>query len=142
MGHSISHLTDRVRSGACRSGMVTGVGMHMTKHVAAIWSASPGPIRLGDASSPMQRLDGPALDPDLTVMDHPDGPAVALAATVVHHADGSPSHVVGIFETPEGARCCGTSEHPDDVELVVGDEWVGRKAQLGPRGDGTNALRW
>jgi acetyl-CoA C-acetyltransferase len=142
MGHSISHLVDRVRSGTTQVGMVTGVGMHMTKHVAAVWSADPEPVARRDAPSPEQRADGPALEPDMAVTDHPDGPAVALAATVVHRADGSPGHVVGIFETADGSRCCATSEHPDDVELVAGDEWVGRKAQLSPRGDGTNTLRW
>lgn len=142
MGHSISHLADRVRSGATHTGMVTGVGMHMTKHVAAVWAASPGPIVLGDAPSPRQQLDGPALDPDVAVTDHPDGPAAALAATVVHRGDGSPGHVVGIFETADGARCCAVSEHPDDVELVASGEWVGRKAHVRPNGDGTNALRW
>ena len=55
MGHSISHLFDYLRANPLKAGMVTGVGMHMTKHVAAIYSPIPGPILWkGDESSTQQ----------------------------------------------------------------------------------------
>jgi acetyl-CoA C-acetyltransferase len=42
MGHSISHAVERLRKGEGTVAMVTGVGMHMTKHVAAVYAVEPG----------------------------------------------------------------------------------------------------
>jgi acetyl-CoA C-acetyltransferase len=39
MNHSISTLVDFLRDNPNANGMVTGIGMHMTKHVAGVWSA-------------------------------------------------------------------------------------------------------
>lgn len=140
MSHSVSHVVDRLRSGGGNA-LVTGVGMHMTKHVAAVWSDRPGPVRSsGDPS--VQRWSAPAIDPDVEVVDAAHGPATVLAATVVHHPSGEPSHAVGICELADGTRCYARSERDDAIATVRDGGWVSHKAQLGERGDGTNELRW
>lgn len=141
MGHSISHLVDELRSGRHSTGLVTGVGMHMTKHVAAVWSTRPGPVML-EGTSPAQRWDAPALEQGITVVGSANGPAAALAATVVHDGDGAADHAVAICELPDGTRSYARSTHADSINAVLDGTWATNKAQLFDRGDGTNDLHW
>ena len=142
MGHSISHMVDELRSQPTRTGLVTGVGMHMTKHVAAVWSAEPGAVHPDEPPQGDQPWDAPPLTPDVTVTDHAAGAAEALAATVVHGGDGSADHAVAICELPDGTRCYARTDDPDSIEAVSSGAWVAEKAQLEPATDGTNRLRW
>ena len=48
MSHSIGHLVDRLRARPGALGLVSGIGMHMTKHVFACYSTTPGPVRPPD----------------------------------------------------------------------------------------------
>lgn len=141
MSHSISHLVHHLRDTG-GTGMVTGVGMHMTKHVAAVWSTTPADLRAGHHGDDPQRWHDEALEPDVVVVEHGDGPAEVLAATVVHGADGSASHAVAICELADGSRCYASSNDADTMRVVTTGEWVGNKAQVRDRGDGTNDLRW
>lgn len=141
MSHSISHLVDHLRTNG-GTGLVTGVGMHMTKHVAGIWSTEPGALSAGHGGDEPQQWEAASVEPDVVVVARGDGPANVLAATVVHHGDGTPSHVVAICELADGARCYATSQDGDAIEVVVSGDWVERKGQVRDRGDGTNELRW
>lgn len=141
MSHSISHLADHLRANG-GTGLVTGVGMHMTKHVAGVWSTTPGDLRAGHHGDDPQQWEAAAVEPDVAIVDHADGPADVVAATVVHQGDGSPGHVVAICELPDATRCYATSTDPDAIEVVRGGQWVGNKGHVSDRGDGTNDLRW
>ena len=44
MTHSIASMADVLRGDPGAVGMVTGVGMHMTKHVAGVYSTTPGSV--------------------------------------------------------------------------------------------------
>jgi len=142
MGHSISHMVDHLRSHPDSSGMVTGVGMHMTKHVAAVWSSLPGPVHRSGAPHGDQAWDAPPLTPDVTVVDRAEGAATPVAASVVHGGDGAPVHAVAICELADGTRCYASTDDPDSIEVVANGSWVARKAQLEPTSEGTNRLRW
>jgi acetyl-CoA C-acetyltransferase len=141
MSHSISHLVDHLRAKG-GTGLVTGVGMHMTKHVAGIWSTEPGALSAGNGGDEPQQWEAAPVEPDVVVVARGDGPANVLAATVVHHSDGTPSHVVAICELADGTRCYATSQDPAAIDVVVSGDWVERKGQVRDRGDGTNDLRW
>lgn len=141
MSHSVSHLVDELRAGTYGTGLVTGVGMHMTKHVAAVWSTRPGRVRL-DARSTQQNWDAPALEPDVPVVASATGPAHVRAATVIHSRDGSPEVAVAICELPDGTRSYARSAHDDSIAAVLDGTWTDHKAHLSDRGDGTNELRW
>lgn len=141
MSHSVSHLVDRLRSGDAEVGLVTGVGMHLTKHVAAVWSSRPGPVRVTSAPTQQHRA-GAGIEPDVKVCDSATGPATVLTATVVHASDGSPRHAVALCELTDGARCYAHSEHQDSIDAVIDSTWVSHKAYVGANGDGTNDLRW
>ena len=142
MGHSISHLADRLRTRPDEVGLVTGIGMHMTKHVAAVWSVRPGPIiRTGGTEQPQRWGADPADTGDVTVRDAADGPARVLAASVVHGRDGAADHGVAVCELPGGDRCYARTSEPDTLAALGADAWVGANAELRSRPDRTNDLR-
>ena len=80
-------------------GLVTGVGMHMTKHVARRVLHEPG--HRARAAEPVAR--SPATVP---IVDRTDGPATVAAYTVVHGRDGAPEWGVAVCDLPDGARRC------------------------------------
>lgn len=132
MGHSISHLVDHLRAHPSQAGMVTGVGMHMTKHVAAIYSSIPGPIVRDAEESSTQQWLATSSSPDVTVVDHADDRCVVRAATVVHASDGSPDHAVAVCELPDGSRCYARSDRPDVMKAVTDGSWAHADAAVTP----------
>ena len=48
MGHSIATMADVLRADPGSLGLVSGVGMHMTKHVFGCYSTEPAPLRPPD----------------------------------------------------------------------------------------------
>ncbi len=141
MGHSISTMVDHLRAHPDQAGMVTGVGMHMTKHVAAVWSVMPGSPDRSLPRDGEQQWDAPAVTADVVVTDSAHGPATALAATVVAGESGT-DHVVAICELADGSRCYARTEHPDAVEAVVSGTWDLEVAHVSPTPQGTNEIRW
>jgi acetyl-CoA C-acetyltransferase len=137
LSHSISCLVDRLRAQPDALGLVTGVGMHMTKHVAAVWSGVPGSI-FGRHDHGEQRWDDGPAPGERAVRDEVDGPVDLLAATVVPGADGDVA--VGICELADGSRCYARSTDPSVVAVVAGDAWVDAPTKVTVRADGTNAL--
>ncbi len=107
MTHSIAEMVRQLREQPDAHGLVTGVGMHMTKHVAAVYSGAPGPAVPPDPGV-QARLD--AAHPRRTIADGADGSAAADAAgggevdatvaayTVVHGADGAPLWGVAVCD--------------------------------------------
>lgn len=140
VGHSVSHVVDHLRTNPDDVVMTTGVGMHLTKHVAAVWSGRPGAIRAvrdhGD-----QRWDDDAPRTDVAVLDEHRGAAELVAATVVHGRDGAPEHAVAICALPDGARCYARTTDEEAIAAIAADAWVGATVDLRSAGDGTNDLR-
>lgn len=132
MSHSISHLVDHLRANPSQAGMVTGVGMHMTKHVAAIYSGTPGPIMRDDQGLSTQQWRAPSSSPDVTVVDRADGRCVVRAATVVFASDGSPNHAIAVCELPDGTRCYARSERPAVMSAVADGTWAHADAVVAP----------
>ena len=134
MGHSISHMVDELRARP-GLGLVTGIGMHMTKHVAAVWSSSAGdPLPPEPDAWPAHRA---AED----VHREGRGSARIAAATVVHHPDGTPSHAVAICDLPGGGRCYARSDEEDIIATVADDGWVDATAALAAGPGDTNTFR-
>jgi acetyl-CoA C-acetyltransferase len=52
MSHSIATMADVLRRDPGSYGMVSGVGMHMTKHVYGVYSSEPGPVTKMPRSGP------------------------------------------------------------------------------------------
>jgi acetyl-CoA C-acetyltransferase len=135
MSHAISHVTERLRA-AGGTGMVTGVGMHMTKHVAAVWSTEPGTLHHPADHGPQwwSEPSGGAGSSDRPVVPALSGPVRVLAASVVHDPGVDP-WAVAICERDDGARGYARSTAPDVVAAVADDAWVGALAVVEPQGD-------
>ncbi len=140
VSHSISHVVDHLRAHPDQAGMTTGVGMHMTKHVAAVWSSRPGPLGVGIDHGD-QRWDAEPSAGDRTVVDRADGEATIAAASVIDSSEGLPVKVVAICEFPSGDRCYATTDIPEVIDAVATDQWVGRSCELESTDTGTNTLR-
>src|SRR5207237_9945953 len=81
MMHSIATMADVLRADPDAVGVVSGVGMHMTKHVFGVYSTQPGPVR------PPAGMPEPETVP---IVDTYAGPATVATYTVAHARDGAP----------------------------------------------------
>ena len=141
MLHSIATMCGALRDDPGSFGMVSGVGMHMTKHAYGVYSTEPGagPIGLADYDALQAELD--AENPPLEIVTTHDGPATIATYSVVHGRDGSPEWGLAVCDVPEGGRCYARIAEPDLLQAMEETEWVGASVQL-TTGDGdVNSLR-
>jgi acetyl-CoA C-acetyltransferase len=121
--HSIATMARVLRDDPGALGLVSGVGMHMTKHVYGAYSTEPGPVAPAPpAPSPEQ--------PTFAIRDTCAGPATVAAYSVVHGRDGAPEWGVAICDVGDGVR---TYAKMLDAELLASaeeDELVGRTLTL------------
>src|SRR5439155_6575210 len=104
MTHSIATMADVLRRDPGSYGLVSGVGMHMTKHVYGLYSSEPGPV-----APPEQGLVQAVVDAEgkRAIRDVYDGAATVAAYSVVDGRDGEQEWGVGLFDVPEGDRSFG-----------------------------------
>ncbi|HEY1741213.1 MAG TPA: hypothetical protein VGI86_21035, partial [Acidimicrobiia bacterium] len=141
MTHSIAEMVRRLREQPDAHGLVTGVGMHMTKHVAAVYSGAPGAATPPGAD--VQRsLE--AAHPSRAITDAPPPGGADQAAdvrvaayTVVHGGDGQPAWGVVVcgVTTAEGEsapapRVYARIEDPEVLAEAETRELVGRWVTL------------
>ena len=109
--------------------LVSGVGMHMTKHVYGLYSTEPGRV-----APPEQERVQAAVDAEgkRAIRDVYDGAATVAAYSVVHGRDGEPEWGVVICDVPEGDRAYGKVLDTDMLGSIERDELVGRKVTLTP----------
>ena len=122
--HSIAAMTERLRADPGRFGLVSGVGMHMTKHVFGCYSTRPGEPELPEPAPP------PATVP--VVATH-DGDAAVAAYSVVHGRDGAPEWAILVCDLPGGARTYAQLRDPDACARAEVTELVGTQVRLSPR---------
>jgi acetyl-CoA C-acetyltransferase len=131
--HSIAAMVERLRTDPGELGLVSGVGMHMTKHVFGCYSTAARPLRPPD---PMPQPE-PA-----EVVGNYEGEAVVIAYSVVHGRSGDPEGGALVCELPDGRRVYARmdAEHGARAEH---DELVGTTVRLtsatvnGPMGQQT-----
>jgi acetyl-CoA C-acetyltransferase len=132
---SMAAMADRLRSDPGSTGLVSGVGMHLTKHVAAVLSTEPG------EPGPPPEDQGPAVRRPIVGIRH--GPATVAAYTVHHGRDGAPTDAVLVCDVEgavDGARCYAAARQPDLLAALEAEEWVGRRVLLGDGGGGVNLV--
>jgi acetyl-CoA C-acetyltransferase len=135
MGHAVAAVVDRVRQGDGPA-LVTGVGMHMTKHVAAVYAAEPSTVT-PPAAALEQRLEE---RPQRLVVAAADGPATVAAQAVVHGRDGTPTHAVTICTDSSGQRCYAITDDGDTLADMLEHPWTGRAVDVRATGP-TNEVR-
>ena len=148
--HSLAAMTNVLREHPGDSGLVSGVGMHMTKHVFGVYSSEPGQLRpAGEATSsrPPSVDPGPPARP---IADSYAGPATVATYTVAHGRDGSPEWGLAICDVPNGGAGPGGASSArayariDDAALLASveeHEWVGSVVELVPGPDDVNLIK-
>jgi acetyl-CoA C-acetyltransferase len=129
MTHSIATMADVLRRDPGSYGLVSGVGMHMTKHVYGLYSTEPGPVAPPEQGRVQAAVDG---DGKRAIRDVYDGAATVAAYSVVHGKDGEPEWGVVLCDVPEGDRAYGKVVDADMLTSIERDELVGRKVTLTP----------
>jgi acetyl-CoA C-acetyltransferase len=129
MSHSIATMADVLRREPGSYGTVSGVGMHMTKHVYGVYSTEPGPVAPPEQAAVQARVDSAGRP---TITDTYEGKATVATYSVVHGRDGEPEWGVAVCDVPDGGR---TYAKLLDAELLASaeeEELVGRTLTLTP----------
>jgi acetyl-CoA C-acetyltransferase len=93
--HSIAAMVERLRADPGELGLVSGVGMHMTKHVFGCYSTAARPLT----------PPGPMPPPEPTeVVGTYTGDAVVAAYSVAHGRSGDPEWGALVCELADGSR--------------------------------------
>lgn len=139
--HSTAAMVEKLRQDPGAFGMVSGVGMHMTKHAFGVYrSAPPGDevvARLGSLTSGTVPRS-PA--PGKTIQDVYSGDAEVVAYTVIHAKGGEPEWALAVCDLPDGHRAYARAEEPGILTGMEKDEWVGATVRLDAGEDGINRI--
>lgn len=113
--HAIASAYDRLRERGGRA-LITGVGMHLAKHVAGVWSTMPGTPQPPDAEA--LQADVESKQPRMPLLTEFSGPATVRAYTVAHSRDGAPQQGLVILDTADGRAIARVG----DTDLLVDAE--------------------
>jgi acetyl-CoA C-acetyltransferase len=121
--HSIAAMVERLRAEPGERGLVSGVGMHMTKHVFGVYSTEPGPVM------PPAPVPPPAQAPVVATYE---GDARVSAYSVVHDRDGNAQWALLVCDIPGGARAYAQVRTHDVCEQAEAIELIGSTVRLRP----------
>jgi acetyl-CoA C-acetyltransferase len=131
--HSIATMARVLREDPGSLGVVSGVGMHMTKHVYGVYSTSPGetaPVPPGPAPAPPAR----------PITDTFSGAATVAAYSVVHGREGGAEWGVAICDLGDGTRGYARMDDGELLEVAETEELVGRPVTV-TTNDNVNTAR-
>ncbi len=126
--HAIAAMVDVLRADPGAAGLVTGVGMHLTKHGAGVYSTEPGPVVPPDLAGLQARLD--RAHPPVPITDTADGRATVATYSVVHGRDGGAESGLAVCDLPDGSRTYARVEDAEVLALMEATEWVGTEVVL------------
>lgn len=128
MTHSLAAMAERLRADPGTYGLVSGVGMHMTKHAYGLWSTEPGPFTPPDLAVLAEEVRA---DQELVaIIDTAEGRATVATFSVLHGRDGSPEWGALVCDLPDGTRCYARMEDPDALADAEREDLVGRTVTL------------
>jgi acetyl-CoA C-acetyltransferase len=127
--HSIAEMVERLRSDPEATGLVSGVGMHMTKHVFGVYAASPGPVEPPDAAGVQATVDRSG---SIEIVAEHAGDATVAAYSVVHGRDGAPEWALLVCDVPGNRRTYAQARVPELCIDAETTELVGRTVTLNP----------
>jgi acetyl-CoA C-acetyltransferase len=130
MTHSIATMAEVLRGDPGSYGLVSGVGMHMTKHVYGVYSTDPGDLGLPDRDGVQRRLD--AAHPPRPIVDTFEGDATVAAYSVVHGRAGEPEAGVLVCDVDDG-RAYARLLDPSALAAAEQQELVGRRVRVSPQ---------
>jgi acetyl-CoA C-acetyltransferase len=119
--HSIAAMVETLRADPGALGLVSGVGMHMTKHVFGVYSTEPRDLVPPRAVPPPERVP---------VVPAHNGPATVAAYTVVHERDRGASRALLVCDLPGGARTYAITTEVAVCRRAEAEELVGAQVRL------------
>jgi acetyl-CoA C-acetyltransferase len=134
MMHSIAAMASMLREDPGSFGLVSGVGMHMTKHVYGVYSTTPG----AGLVAPGLLAPAPEVVP---ICDVYAGPATIASYTVAHARSGEPEWGLVIADIAGGQRVYGSVTDPSLLAALEADECVGSTVDLVDGGKGVNLVK-
>lgn len=127
--HALVAMARRLREDPGSFGLLSAVGMHLTKHAATVLSTEPAPTGGGGAPGPLAASVGP--EPEVVqIVDRATGPATVSSYSVVHDRDGEPAWGLLVRDLPDGGRAYAKALDPDFLVALEAEEWVGRGVDL------------
>ena len=137
--HAIAETVHRLRGMSGSYGLVSGVGMHMTKHVWAVYGTEPGVLRPPDYDEVQRKIDS---DPAIEVTPQVSTPVRAeiAAATVSFDRSGAPVSALIIADLSDKARAYARTIDPELMSFIRDEESVGEPVLLRPGNDRTNGV--
>jgi acetyl-CoA C-acetyltransferase len=121
--HSIAAIVERLRADPGALGLVSGVGMHMTKHVYGCYSTTPSRAHVPPAAP------APA---ETAVVAQYDGDVRVSAYSVVHGRDGTSEWALLVCDLPDGTRTYAQLRDPDACARAEQQELVGTTVRIEP----------
>jgi acetyl-CoA C-acetyltransferase len=137
LSHSIVSMAHVLRDNPGDLGMVSGVGMHMTKHVYGVYGTEPGPVQPPDEHRIQSGLDAGA---KRAIADRHDGSATVVTYSVVHGRDGSPAWGLVVCDIDDSTRCYARVDDPGLLQEMERSEWVGSEVALSAGDDDVNRV--
>jgi acetyl-CoA C-acetyltransferase len=138
--HAIATAFERLCRRPGRA-LITGVGMHMAKHVAAVWSSAPqSSAAPPPPPSDLLQAEVEARQPRRPLLTTWSGPATVRAYTVAHGRDGNPEQGLVVLDTPDG-RALARVHEPDLLFDAESRELVGQRVNVTTDGK-SNQARW
>ena len=130
--HSLCVMTDLIRDGHIRTGVVTSLGMTATKHAVTILSGDAEQIARADGrwekvELAPEDLDGPPLadGPDIT------GPATVETYTVEFDRTGAATRTIYVLRVPDGRRTVANGPCTDEeVRVLTTTEAIGLRGHV------------
>jgi acetyl-CoA C-acetyltransferase len=137
--HAIASTCDRLR-GQPGHVLVTGVGMHLAKHVAAVWSSAPAAAAAGPPDLAALQAEVDAAQPYKPLLTTWSGAGTVCAYTVAHGRDGVPTRGLVVLDTVDG-RALARVYEPDLLLDAETRELVGANVTVTTDGR-CNEARW
>ena len=131
--HGIATAVERLRAEGGNA-LVTGVGMHLQKHIAAVYRTEPG-----WTATPEVQPDVDAAQPRRALVDSYDGSARVAAYTVAHDRSG-PQSALLVLDVP-GGRTLARVREPELLTDAESRELVGAEVKISTD-DGKNTATW
>lgn len=137
--HAIAGIVQRLRNEDAGLGLVSGVGMHMTKHVWAVYGTEPGQLVPPDYQAVQARIDR-VVDRRVVSTLAAEASATIGCYSVTHDRSGTPVTALVVADLDGGARAYARTAHPDALAAFSDGEWVGRQVCLRPGRAGVNEV--
>jgi acetyl-CoA C-acetyltransferase len=135
--HAIAGVVQRLRHDGRGFGVVSGVGMHMTKHVWAVYAGAPGRLTPPDYLAVQAQIDRHPVRPVVAMIED-EVKATIACYSVTHDRAGLPASALVVADLAGGARAYARTTDADAVAALDVGEWVGRALRLRPGGSGAH----